>query len=117
MTFHKTLTFLRLTDSTGALSLTNIALIVVIVKVAISAFDYVGAATLIPVFAAYAHKRYSTSKQDSKTFSKLQEQLSSVQEQVSTFTSSNEEAVKALTEAKKIISSSNLAQGFTPRGR
>lgn len=60
----KTLDWLRLTDETGALSLTNIAMVVVLTKFAVNpACDMTSAVSLITVMAGYSFKRFTQRKQ------------------------------------------------------
>lgn len=55
----KALDFIRLLDETGTLSLTNIAVIIVLWKVATaSALDFMAVATLLTVLSTYSFKRF-----------------------------------------------------------
>jgi hypothetical protein len=56
----KALDFFRFLDETGTISLTNIALMVVITKLALTqSFSMSEAAVLLPVIASYSIKRWS----------------------------------------------------------
>jgi hypothetical protein len=62
----RVLVFLRLVDETGYLSLTNIAVILVLVKLMlVQAVNFSEMATLLTVISAYSFKRY-TRKHDAK---------------------------------------------------
>ena len=59
----KALDFLRLLDEAGCLSLTNIAVMVVLVKVAMSQFpSFAELAALLTVLSTYTFKRYTQRK-------------------------------------------------------
>jgi len=110
----KPLHFLNLMDG-QKLSLTNITLVIIMVKIAVSPFDYAGAAVLLPILASYIHKRHITSKQASSQLEDFQSQLDSISQQVLKVETDHEEVVKTQVETKKIISNANLATAFSPR--
>jgi hypothetical protein len=60
----RVLTFLNLVDSSGNLSITNVAVIVVITKIALlKSFSLTEASALLITMVNYAHKRFETNKQ------------------------------------------------------
>lgn len=129
----KILSFFNIVDRNGRLSLTNLALIIVLVKIIFSPFDFSGAAILLPVLASYMQKRYENNKIESTKIRYESEERTNVEYAISQIKSDisdliisnnfNSEAVKDLKEesvknkeilvnAQKIVSSSNLAQAF-----
>ena len=105
----------NLTDRSGKLSITNVAVIVLITKIAIAPFDWPTAAALFVTLLNYSHKRLDHSK-----FSEKQLQLTKVedlQESVETLKKQHEQVAKVAEEAKKFMSSSNLVKGFQAPNR
>jgi aspartate-semialdehyde dehydrogenase len=111
----KILSFLNLLDANHKLSLTNIALIVILTKIALSPFDYAGAAILLPVLASYMHKRYTTAKATATEKAQESAQISSLIAQMDAFKADHEETAKTLAETKKLLSNSNLIAAFQPK--
>jgi hypothetical protein len=106
--FFSLLAFLNLKDG-NKLSLTNLAFAIILVKIATSPFDFMGAATLIPILASYMHKRHVATKDASSTSSSLKE----VQTQLATLQESHKEIDKTVQEAKKLLSTHAMSQAFT----
>lgn len=123
--FKKLLNFFQLSDRGGNLSLTNIALIIVLIKIALAPFDYTGAVILLPVIASYMHKRYESNKAFSKEvnpapsidLAPIHEQIDSVNKQVAAVAASHESISKLAEDTKKLLSQANLAHAFTPRNK
>lgn len=58
----RTLKFLNLTDRSNNLSITNVAVIVLISKIAVSPLDWPTAAGLLVALLNYSHKRTESNK-------------------------------------------------------
>lgn len=64
----KFLDFFRLLDEDGVLSLTNIAVIIVLVKLAIEpSLDYTAVGALLTVIGSYTFKRYTQRRKNAET--------------------------------------------------
>lgn len=111
--FRKVLDFFQLSDREGNISLTNLSLIIVITKIAITPFDWTGAAILLPVIASYMHKRVELNKMATKE----EQDLTPLLEEIENLKANQEEMNKVATDTQKLVSQANLAQAFTPRGR
>jgi hypothetical protein len=59
---QKIISFLNLLDAEGKLSITNLAMFTILIKVAVSPFEWASAVTLFCVCANYAHKRSTNSR-------------------------------------------------------
>lgn len=116
--FKKLLKFLQLTDKAGDLSISNIAVIVVITKIAItSTFDWATSATLLMALLNYSHKRHATNKavrdeQLDQKEAEVVKQVSELVSRVSSLEGTQEQVAKQAEQVQKIISTSNLASAF-----
>ena len=78
--FCKILRFFNLVDRNCNLSITNIAVIVLITKMAIAPFDWATAAGLLVTLINYSHKRYANAQAEKAAADAVtNEQVSSVQ--------------------------------------
>ena len=78
--FCKTLRFFNLVDRNCNLSITNIAVIVLITKMAIAPFDWATAAGLLVTLINYSHKRYANAQAEKAAADAITtEQVNSVQ--------------------------------------
>lgn len=117
----KILSFLNLLDRKNNLSITNVAVIVLVTKMAISAFDWPTAAGLMITLLNYGHKRHESNKaskdlEQSNAIAALQEQVAKVSEQVVVIESTNVDVLKQAEEVRKIVQNHNLKEAFAPRG-
>lgn len=82
----KLLGFLNLLDFSNKLSITNLAVYVIITKIAISAFDWASATTLFVVLLNYIHKRKSINEgvdtEQSKEVASVKSEIAAVTEQL-----------------------------------
>jgi uncharacterized protein YlxW (UPF0749 family) len=126
MDFHKSfcklLRFFNLVDRSCNLSITNIAVIVIITKMALAPFDWATAAGLMVALLNYAHKRSESnkaSKAEVKTIElvSMQEKVESLAGQVEQFKAVQDAVAKQSEDTKKLLSNSNLANAFKPRIR
>ena len=109
------LSFFNLLDRGNKLSITNVAVIVLLTKMAIAPFDWAVAAGLFVTLLNYAHKRQESNQMDKDSKANDNKHLATLQEQMDKFKVDHEEAAKALAETKKLLSNSNLAAGFMPK--
>lgn len=83
---NKLLTFLNLLDAQGNLSITNVAVLVTLIKLAISpSASITEAGTLLVALANYAHKRKTTSdvnKTQLDVEAKIQDAMTSATNQI-----------------------------------
>lgn len=113
---NKILKWLNLNDREGNLSLTNISLIVVLVKIAISPFDFTGAALLLPVIASYMQKRYESNKVEKEVREKeVMQDLTPLLQEIELLKANQVEMNKVALDTQKIVSQANLAAAFSPR--
>lgn len=117
--FYSLLKFCSLTDRGGKLSLTNIALAVVLVKIAISPFDYTGAVMLLPVIASYMHKRSESNKaakEEAKVsdLKQLTDKVTELNSQVQGFKATADSVQKSADETKRLLSGANLSNAYVP---
>lgn len=82
---RKVANFLNLLDAQGKLSITNVAVIVCLLKLALApAASITEAGTLLAALANYAHKRYTNAVPDEpQADQELQKQLNEMQSTVS----------------------------------
>lgn len=117
------LRFFNLLDRGNKLSITNIAVIVLIVKMALApAFDWTAATGLFVALFNYAHKRSETNKRDiaserSEALVTIEEKVNSMAGLIESYRGNQELVAKQSEETKKLLSNANLAQAFTPRKR
>lgn len=112
----KFLNFLNLTSYDKKLSITNLALYTILVKVAISPLDWSSALTLFCVCLNYSHKRHVDSKLTTNLVNENSETISQLKEEVGQIKAAHESVEKLATEAKKLMSNQNLSNGFQRRG-
>lgn len=123
--FKKILKFLQLSERGGNLSLTNVAMYVVLTKVAISPFDWTGAAVLLPVFASYMQKRYESNKfevkaQEATKLAAVEAakpvvslaELEEIKANYAELKAQHEQVSKIADKAKEFMSSQSVARGF-----
>lgn len=78
----KFLGWLNLLDVEGKLSITNLAMYVIIMKVSLSPFDWASAVTLFIVCLNYMHKRTKQLPDDSEDIKKFEENVKATAEQI-----------------------------------
>lgn len=101
------LRFGNLLDRNNHLSITNVAVIVIITKMALAPFDWAVAAGLLVTMVNYAHKRSETNKTDKALdISKLSEQVTQLQE-------TNAAIIKQSVEVKNLLSKNAISTAFT----
>ena len=122
----KVLRFFNLVDRGCNLSITNIAVIVLITKIAMSpTIDWQAAGALMVALLNYAHKRNESNKAEAKAVEteKLAaveaakpvvtvEALNAVQANYEALKAQHEQVAKVAEEAKKFMSANQLARGF-----
>lgn len=126
----KVLRFFNLVDRSCNLSITNIAVIVLITKMAITTFDWPSAAGLMVALLNYGHKRNESNKAEAKANEVAAlaaveaakpvvsiEQLNAVKAQYEALAAQHEQVAKVAEEAKKFMSQNNLARGFQAPNR
>lgn len=114
--------FLNLLEyKSNKLSITNIAVWVCVFKIALApqvALPEIGA--LMLALLNYAHKRHESSKAESKAVTATESDpvdLGPIQSQLDSLKSDHEGIQKLAEETKKLLSQSNLASAFIPRGK
>lgn len=109
--FKKALKFLSIMDYSGkAISITNVALIVVISKIALSpVFDWPTAAALLLSLLNYSHRRYESNRLKPEVHN---DDLHHLHSRLNDLQAGQEEYDKVLEEAKSLVSKANLAMGF-----
>lgn len=112
----KLLKFLNLLSYDKKLSITNLALYTILVKVAISPLDWSSALTLFCVCLNYSHKRHIDSNKSNSTLETTTNAINLLSEEVKQVKSAHESVEKLATEAKKLMSNQNLSNGFQRRG-
>lgn len=115
--FHTVLRFFNLLDRSKNLSITNIAIIVLITKMALTPFDWPTAAGLLVVMFNYMHKRAETNKVMETEFevAKFDEILTNVnqfQERLNKFQLDHDKVAKQAQETKNLLTSHNLSHTF-----
>ena len=126
--FRKILNFFQLADRAGNLSISNIAVIVLITKIALAAtIDWGVVSGLLITLLNYGHKRHESNKAAKDTAvaaatSALQEQVSqlagkleSIQDASDKQAELNEVMQKQADEVKKIVANAKLVEAFAPR--
>lgn len=119
--FQKILRFFQLADRAGNLSITNIAVIVLITKMAIAPLDWATAAGLLIALLNYGHKRLESNKAEkeaaklnqlatiSEDLTSVKQTISALSEQVKTQQDLNVTIQKQADETANILHKSNLA--------
>lgn len=110
------LRFFSLVDREGNLSISNVAVIVIVTRIAIAPFDWATAAALLVSLLNYSHKRYETNKYEAN-IEPVSAEPSSLQLEVDQLKSSFESVNKLAEDTKKLLSQSNLASAFIPRNK
>lgn len=118
--FHKLLKFLNLTDRGGDLSITNIAVIVIITKMALAPFDWVTAAGLMISLLNYAHKRSETNKsvKEAKIIedaNQTKSELEALKEEVAQVKSLHDVVAKQADDTRKALNNANITAAFGVR--
>lgn len=126
---REALSFLSLLDKDGKLSITNIAVVICVTKIAYVADpSIVDTGALLITLMNYSHKRLESNKASSKTkqdeFIGIQDTLAKVVEVQNKITQdmieikAGSDKLQTVTDqAQKLVSNSNLAAAFTPRNR
>lgn len=78
----KFLGWLNLLDVEGKLSITNLAMYVIILKVSLSPFDWASAVTLFIVCLNYMHKRTKYVPDESEDLKKFEQEVKSTTDQI-----------------------------------
>lgn len=117
----KILNFMNLIDSEGSLSLTNLSLYVVMVKIPFT-HSFADIALIIPVFALYAHKKVLVNKKSivSNEVVKMEELVTKVNK-LQADTESNKALFSVVeqqsNDAKRILAGAQNTNMFTPRNK
>lgn len=115
------LRFLGLLDRFNKLSLTNLAVWICVVKIALSPdASLVELGALMIALANYAHKRHENAKAESSVVvpaGVVPVDLSPLQSQLDALKADHESIQKMAEETKKLLSNSNLAAAFVPRSK
>jgi len=121
--FNKILSFFNVSDKSNNLSITNVAVIVCLIKIAITTqCSFAEGIVFLVAILNYVHKRYSVAKsiaQEIKQvdYQEFQERLNSLDSKLNQYCETHAEIIKQAVETKKLVSNSNLAQAFVPRNR
>lgn len=138
--FKPILQFLNVVDRKGNLSITNVAVIIVVTKIAIAqSVGITEAGALLITLLNYGHKRQEDAKaaklekeaviaQDKKaedvkmedlksTIEKVVEVQNKITQDMVVIKSTHESVAKTAEEAKKLLSQTNLAAAFQPRSQ
>lgn len=114
-TLQRVLKFLSLTDRSHNLSVTNIAVIVIITKIAISAFDWPTAAALMVTLLNYSHKRVETAKvlkAQAEADAKAQAEAAKPVIDLAPVINQVNEVASKLNSVEKVVSQMTLANTF-----
>lgn len=125
---NKFLKFFNLLDGSNNLSITNIALIILLTKIAINpALSLPEVSAFFLALLNYSHKRAvsaKTLKEAKETkpakevdLSPIQDEISKLSQELNSFKEEHEKIVKVAEDTQKLVSQANLAAAFTPRGR
>ena len=114
---RKLLKFLQLVDREGNLSITNIATIVVITKIALTAtFDWGVISALLVTLLNYGHKRYEANKASKDVRpAAIAVDLKPLQDSINELADNIQEVKKVADEAKDKASKVALASGITTK--
>lgn len=121
--FCSILRFLNLVDRSCNLSITNIALIVLLVKLAIApTFTLPEVAAFFLALLNYGHKRHETNKAIAQEVPLVETvpqavDLAPIQAEIDSLKANQEAVAKLADDTKKLLSQSNLAHAFTPRSK
>ena len=127
--FFAILNFLNLLDRSNNISISNVAVIIVVTKIAFTpALGIAEAGALLLTLLNYSHKRYESNKlvkQESKSeldgvkeaIEKVVEVQNSITKDMTKIFSTFESVEKTAEDAKTLLSRSNLASAFTPRSK
>lgn len=127
------LRFLNLTNDDGKISITNISMLLVLLKGVATTFGMQDLVVFLGLLLNYIHKRYTTNKavdatkndnailELNSTIDALKQDITThkdqVQADVSAYKDSYEKVAKQAEEVKKLISDSNLSRAFNPRNK
>lgn len=110
------LRFFSLVDRDGNLSISNVAVIVIVARIAIAPFDWATAAALLVSLLNYSHKRYESNKFEANQ-EPVSAEPSNLQLEIDQLKSNYESVHKLAEDTKKLLSQSNLASAFMPRNK
>lgn len=129
----KIIKFLNILDADGKLSISNIALLLVLLKGVATSFGMQDLVVFLGLLINYIHKRYTinkaidSTKNDDAIFELYQgidllkqdfsEHKEEINKDLSTYKDSYEKVAKQSEEVKKLISDSNLSRAFNPRNK
>lgn len=119
--FNRILKFLNLSDRGGNLSITNIAVIVLITKIALApTVDWQAAGALMVALLNYAHKRKESAQAEAELnkvseYVDVKDQVSKAVEKVESLAKLHETVAKQAEDTKSMLSKSNLSGAFVPR--
>lgn len=104
---------------TRVLVIENIAMLVVIIKIAISPLDYASALMLLPVAALYIAKviMYDAKLSLSAKQEELEQELSAYKLAFQAMELAQKEVFKQAEETKALLSKLNITSAFAPRNR
>lgn len=137
--FQTILKFLNVVDRKGNLSITNVAVIIVVTKIALAqSVGITEAGALLITLLNYGHKRTEDAKavkaanelqrdqdkraeeikveQFSETLKKVVEVQNKITEDMVAIKYTHESVAKTAEESKKLLSNANLTAAFRPRG-
>lgn len=112
--FRIIIDFFSVTDVRGDLSLTNVALWVLIAKIAISPLDWPTAAGLFLALLNYAHRRHETNK--STAVASLTQNVQHLQDKVDQYQKLHDTVAKQANETQAQINKNNMFAAGMPRG-
>lgn len=106
----KTLKFLNLLDQNGQLSVTQVLLYVMTIKIVTIPTDWTAAVAFLFTLLNYAHKRSVTSKTKKVQDTDLSARVSLIEQTQDTVFKQSEET-------KRLLSQANLANAFQPTNK
>lgn len=120
--FCSVLRFLNLVDRSCNLSITNIALIVLITKLALAPqFSIPEVAAFFMALLNYGHKRHESNKAIANEVPEVIPtpaiDLSPIQQEIANLKANQESVNRLAEETKKLLSQSSLAAAFSPRAK
>lgn len=114
----KLLKFLNLLDQDDNISITSLGVYTLLVKIAIApTLDWGTAAALLVTLLNYGHKRHVSASKANKDSTVVDSEIEQLKSKIEQFEVGHENLVKITEEAKKVISSSNIANAFTKSKR
>ncbi len=117
---NRLLVFLGLTDKSHNLSITNIAVIVLITRMAIAPFDWPTSIALLFAMLNYIHKRSQVAKavkdqEQATSFTEIKEEMLAVRAKLEKFEVGYAVIAKQADDTKKLLSQSNVNHAFGAR--